>query len=200
VDRALYRPGPAREPGLIVSTRMHEGIYDLPIVIEALVRLMARRPETQAVFAGAGSQTGALYARASARLPRGRWRFSGRLEPAAMATLLARAEISVSASRSDSTSLSLLESMSCGAIPVVTDIEGNREWVGEGDGARLFAPGDAAGLAAALERALTDPLWASAARERNQRIVAARGDWAVNLTRIEALYASLAAAHERGGA
>ena len=75
------------------------------------------------------------------------------------AELLGRAEIYLSASLSDSTSVSLLEAMASCAVPVVSDIEGNREWVGEGEGARLFPPGDSAALARALEHALDDSDW-----------------------------------------
>ena len=88
----------------------------------------------------------------------------GRLEPGHSPALLARAEIYLSASLSDSTSVSLLEAMACGAVPVVSDIDGNREWVAEGEGARLFAPGDPGSLARALERALDDPAWRESAR------------------------------------
>jgi hypothetical protein len=66
------------------------------------------------------------------------------------------------------------------------------------DGARLFAPGDAAGLARALGAALADPAWADVARARNRRVVEERGDWRENLARIEALFAGLVAGR-RGG-
>jgi glycosyltransferase involved in cell wall biosynthesis len=92
--------------------------------------------------------------------------------------------------------------MAAGALPVVSDIEGNREWVtqrtgeGEAGGARgaaqLFATGDASGLAGAIERALTDTSWAEQARARNVAVIAARGDWHANLARIEACFAALA--------
>src|SRR5262249_60608543 len=35
VDRARFRPGPSREPGLLVSGRMPEPIYDLPTLLAA---------------------------------------------------------------------------------------------------------------------------------------------------------------------
>lgn len=192
VDRTRFRPAAAREPGLIASTRMHEPIYDLATVVEGAAAALARHPGARIVFAGYGSGTAALEAHAARRLPAGRWSLVGRLEPDAMASLMGRAELFVSASLSDSTSVSLLEAMAAGAVPVVSDLEGNREWVGEGEGARLFAPGDAAGLAAALDRALADGAWREAARARNARVIAGRGDADANLGRIEALYAALA--------
>src|SRR5262249_60205869 len=133
--------------------------------------------------AGGGWRRPAAGRLAAARLPRDRVRFVGRLGPAELAGWLARADLYLSASRSDSTSQSLLEAMAAGALPVVSDITGNREWVGEDESerkgdlgvARLFAPADPAALAAAIERALADPVWGARARERNASVIAARG-------------------------
>jgi len=200
VDRALFRPAAARERELLLSTRMHEDVYDLPTVIEGAARVLAAHPQAQLVVAGDGSRRAALERLAASKLPRDRHRFVGRLEPAELAGWLARADVYISASRSDSTSQSLLEAMAAGALPVVSDIEGNREWVQGDEGDRralvgvagMFAPGDAPALAAALERALADGAWAGRARARNTSVIAARGDWHVNLARIEACFEALA--------
>lgn len=192
VDLARFRAGTAREPGLLLSTRMHEPVYDLDTLIAGVAPVLARRPETRLVVAGDGSLRAAHERQAARLLPAGRWEFVGMQTPASLAGWLARAGVFLSAARSDSTSLSLLEAMAAGAVPVVTDIEGNREWVTDGEGARLFPPGDPAALAGALERALGSPDWADAARSRNRRVVEERGDRARNLDRIEALFVALA--------
>jgi glycosyltransferase involved in cell wall biosynthesis len=192
VDLGRFRPDRRREPGLILSTRMHESVYDLATVIRGLAPVLAGHPRATAVFAGDGSLRASLERLAAATLPAGRWRFTGRLEPAQLAGWLARADVYVSASRSDSTSLSLLEAMASGAVPVVSDIAGNREWVGPGEGARLFPPGSSGELTAAVDRVLRDPAWAARARSRNAATVAARGDWNVNLAKIERCFESLA--------
>jgi glycosyltransferase involved in cell wall biosynthesis len=198
VDPARFRAAGPRERGLIASVRMHEPVYDLATVLRAAKPVLERHPHARLVVAGDGSLRAALERQAAALLPAGRWSFVGRLAPEELAALLLRAEVCVSASLSDSTSVSLLEAMAAGAVPVVSDIEGNREWVAEGDGARLFPCGDAAALERALERALADPAWAGAARARNLRVVGERADWDRNLARIEALFAGLAGAR-RGG-
>jgi glycosyltransferase involved in cell wall biosynthesis len=118
-------------------------------------------------------------------------RFVGRLSPEALAQWLARADIYLSASRSDSTSVSLLEAMASGAVPVVSDIAGNREWVSDGMDARLFAPGDPRALTEALERALADPEWRERARRIGRRIAEERADAERNMGRIEALFTML---------
>jgi glycosyltransferase involved in cell wall biosynthesis len=199
VDRTRFRPAPPREPGLLVSARMHERIYDLPTLIAGVKPVLERHPEARLAIAGDGTLRGALERLARATLPAGRYEFLGRLEPVALAGLLGRAGIHLSASLSDSTSVSLLEAMASGAVPVVSDIDGNREWVGEGEGARLFPPGDPDGVTRALERALPDPGWLESARARNLSVIAQRGDWDVNLGRIESLFEALVAA-ARGAA
>jgi glycosyltransferase involved in cell wall biosynthesis len=192
VDRRRFRDRGDRVPRLLLSTRMHEPIYDLPTVLQAAREVLLRHPEAFLAIAGAGSESPALERHAAATLPAGRYRFLGRLAADALAGWLSRAEVALSASRSDSTSVSLLEAMASGAVPVVSDIEGNREWVGEGEGARLFPVGDAAACAAAVERVLGDPEWALSARARNLRVIEDRGDWDRNLARIEALFEGLA--------
>ena len=195
VDLGRFRPDANRDPELILSTRMHEPIYDLDTVIAGVAPLMARRPGTRLVVAGDGSLRSAHERLAARRLPAGRYRFVGMQPAPALAEWLGRAGVYLSAARSDSTSISLLEAMAAGALPVVTDIEGNREWVDEGEGARLFSPGAPGALTAAVERALDAPEWAAAARSRNRRVVEERGDRHRNLDRIEALFAALVAGH-----
>jgi len=192
IDLERFRPAVARAPGLLVSTRMHEPVYGLDTLIAGVAPFMARHPESRLVVAGDGHLRRAHEALAARVLPAGRWQFVGMQRPDELAGWLARADIYLSASRSDSTSVSLLEAMASGALPVVSDIEGNREWVAEGDGARLFAVGDPAGPAGALERA-ADPEWARGARARNRQVVEARGDQRRNLDRIEALLTALVA-------
>jgi len=162
-------------------------------VIAGVAPLMQRRPGTRLVVAGDGSLRSAHERLAARLLPAGRYRFVGMQPPSALAAWLGRAGVYLSAARSDSTSISLLEAMAAGALPVVTDIEGNREWVGEGEGARLFPAGAPAALTAALERALDAPEWAAAARSRNRRVVEERGDRDRSLDRIEALFAAVVA-------
>ena len=198
VDTERFRSGPERESGLLLSTRMHEPIYDIPVILEAARRVMAQQAHVRLVLTGDGSLRADLEARAARLLPPGHYRFVGRVDPATMAEWLARAEIYLSASRSDSTSVSLLEAMASGAVPMVSDLEGNREWVAEGDGARLFPVGDAAALARAIAGALERTAWLAAARERNRRVILERGSWPVNMGKIEALFGSLAGAAHAG--
>jgi glycosyltransferase involved in cell wall biosynthesis len=110
---------------------------------------------------------------------------------AELPALLGSASAYVSTSRSDSTSISLLEAMASGATPVVSDIPGNREWIEEGEGGRFFPVGDAPALAKALNLVLGDEAFRRSARAVNRSRVERDGDWAANVRRIEDRYARL---------
>jgi glycosyltransferase involved in cell wall biosynthesis len=193
VDLGRFRARGTRERGLLFSARMHEPVYDLPTVLQGVATELAADASARLVIAGDGSLTPELERRAARVLPSGRYEFLGRIGLEAMIDWLGRAEIVISASRSDSTSQSLIETMACGAIPVVSDIEGNRPWVRDGEGARLFAPGDAAGLGRALRAARADPSWAEAARRLNRARVERDANASTNLRRIEQVFETLVA-------
>ena len=193
VDLEGFRLGLEREPGLLFSARMHEPIYDLPTVILGAAPELEADPAARLVIAGDGALTPELERLAARVLPAGRFHFIGRIGADAMAGWLGRAEIYLSASRSDSTSQSLIEAMACGATPVVSDIEGNRAWVRDGEGARLFAPGDVSGLTRALRAARAEPGWSARARRMNRDRVARDADARTNLGRVERLFETLVA-------
>jgi glycosyltransferase involved in cell wall biosynthesis len=60
------------------------------------------------------------------------------------------ADLYLSASHSDGTSISLLEAMACGKPALVSDIPGNREWVTAGENGWWFPDGSAEALAEAI--------------------------------------------------
>lgn len=75
-------------------------------------------------------------------------------------------------SDSEGTSISLLEAMGVGICPVVTDVGGNRDVLGDGLAHRLVSRGDVRGLAKAWREALTDhDRRANDARAARQRVV-----------------------------
>jgi glycosyltransferase involved in cell wall biosynthesis len=192
VEMSRFDRAAPREPGLMVTTRMHEPVYDVPVVLHAAAMAMRERQDLRLVVAGDGSLRPQLELQARALLPAGRFEFVGRVDAPTMAVLLGRAEIYLSASRSDSTSVSLLEAMAAGAVPVLSDLEANREWVADGDGARLFRVGDPSAAADALRAALQDPGWRERARRRNRTAVEVRASRERNMAAIESEFRRLA--------
>jgi glycosyltransferase involved in cell wall biosynthesis len=191
VDRTRFHPpaegAAAPQPPLVVCTRNHMPVYDIPTVLGALARLAARGTAFRAAFAGGGNLLEA-HRRQAAELGLGaRVELLGLLPHEALPELLRGAEVYVSAALSDGTSASLLEALATGLLPVVSDVPANRGWVDPERTGLLFAPGDVSALAAALERALADAELRARARREGPRRVAERGDLETNMRRLAAL-------------
>ena len=205
IDEDIFFPQegePGAAPGAgarIVSTRNLHGIYGVENLIEALPVLIERF-DARAVICGDGPERGSLEQRAARLGLGGRVEFKGRLGPEAIADELRSADIYVSTSLSDSTSVSLLEAMACGAPPVLTDIPANREWITDGENGLLVPPGDPRSLAAALGRILGDRAFASSIRALNRELVMEKGLWKRNMENVERAFRGLAGAGDGGGA
>ncbi len=136
IDVDAYAPGgpwAARRaegrPLRVLWTRQLEPVYDPGTFLRALGLLAKTSVPFRATLAGSGPLRPALEATARREGIDRFVTFAGWVEPSELLALYREHEVYVSLSRSDSTSQSLLEAMAAGLVPVLSDIEGNREWV-----------------------------------------------------------------------
>lgn len=169
---------------VILSTRRLEPISRVGALIHTLG--MARRdlPKFRCVIAGDGSERSRLEALADS-FHLEQVEFVGWKHGREYIDLLKSADIYVSCSMSDSTSVSLLEAMSAGIFPVVSDIPGNHEWVTDKESATMFKVGDFESLAWALIHAIADQNRRTDAAKTNRETIRSRAIWEVNMARIE---------------
>jgi len=196
IDESVFYP-PAEDPGpephagaRIISTRNLHPIYGVERLIDALPPLL-EHIDAHFVICGDGPERGRLERKAALLGLEGRIEFKGRLGSEALAGELRAADVYVSTSRSDSTSVSLLEAMACGVPPVVTDIPANREWITDGENGLLVPPGVPLSLAGAIRRILGDRAFAVDARELNRKLEMERGLWDQNMEIIERAFTRL---------
>lgn len=137
------------------------------VLLRAWQRLHERNPQALLVLAGTGAQQEEMEALSHELGLDDAVRFLGWVETTRPIYQLA--DLFVLSSWSEGMSMSLLEAMACGLMPVVTAIPGNADLVKEEENGLLVAPGDEQAMAAALQRGLSDaPLRArlgTAARE-----------------------------------
>jgi len=183
-----------KETVTVISTRSLEPCYDLATLVRAMPLVIRETARTvRFIIVGGGRQLQALRGLA-ASLGLGRQvSFEGAVPHSGIAGHLDAADIYVSTSRTDSTSVSLLEAMARGLVPVVTDIPGNREWVEEGVNGFLFEPGDERELADRILQLVQKPAPVDAIRHMNRELLEARGIWQDNMAAIEKAFAELAA-------
>lgn len=139
----------AREARLL-WTRQLAPLYDPETFLRALGLLRRRGVAFRATVAGEGPLRASLEALARELEIGALVTFTGWVGEESLRALYRTHEIYVSLSRSDSTSQSLLEAMAAGLVPVVTEIEGNREWVTHREEGLLVPLGDAEAVACAI--------------------------------------------------
>lgn len=194
--RALYlgtdtrRFVPAAEPPVcraIINTRGFRTIYNNEYLLAALTHLDPGSFDA-VTFTSTGPLLDTAREFAATHLPvavRGKVRFLGGISGDELLHELQQAAIYVSVSRSDGTSISLLEALSCGLFPVLTDIPQSREWIVPGEENMLLVPLDQPeALAAALKRALTDEPMRLRARQINRQLILERADTFSNMGRL----------------
>lgn len=133
------------------SGRLHP-IKDPLTTLRCFELLVAQRPEVRLLMTFRTSEllheiVAFLAARPAVRE---RVRMLGEWPHERMPVLFSAADFFVQSSISEVGGNSLVEAMSCGAIPVVTDIPAFRALTDEGRVARLFPPGDAEAMARAF--------------------------------------------------
>jgi glycosyltransferase involved in cell wall biosynthesis len=196
VDTARFS-GPARPAFIagarprLVCTRRLEPVYDHRTIVEALAILRTNGIEFQMTFAGDGSLRGELEDLVARRGLCGEIAFVGAVSADGMPALLRGHDVYLSASRSDGTSLSLLEAMSGGLLPVVSRIPANEAWIEHGAGGFLHRPGDPDDLAAGVLAAVRSPALAASAAALNRARVMKEGDRATNMRKLEMIYREL---------
>jgi glycosyltransferase involved in cell wall biosynthesis len=176
---------------IVISTRHFEPIYNLEQLLRAIPVVVRENNQVRFLIVGRGRQESYLKQFSNGLGIDPYVRFVGFLPQDQLALYLACADVYVSTSLSDGSSVSLLEGIACGCFPVVTDIPANREWVGEGENGFLAPVGRPDILAECIVTALKDRALRQRAKEKNWEIVQGRGSWDTNMERMEEMYRKL---------
>jgi L-malate glycosyltransferase len=212
VDLTRFTPGPAPAElrarlGLegrrvVLSPRNVTPLYRHQVVLEAIAKLP---PDVSVVFSrhrAQDAELAAIVSRAAALGLTDRVVIVPEIAHSEMVDFYRLADVVVSIPASDSTAVTILESMACEKQIVAGDLPSVREWLWDLDAPALVPIDDVDATATALTRALArDPEERTAIGRQARAIVAARADQARSLANVESLYRRLAARRRgKGGA
>jgi glycosyltransferase involved in cell wall biosynthesis len=197
VDLAHFVPGDGsalrRKLGwdsefVILWTRSWERLYGVETFIKAFLRAAQEMPNLRLLMLGDGS----LHRRVEGMLKTAeqerRVYFAGQARYDELPSYYRAADLYVSASVSDGSSISLLEAMACGLPAVVTDIASNREWIAEDQNGWRFRPGDPGDLLRAFRLASASPEKRRRISQLNRRLAEKSANWDVNFGRLLQAY------------
>lgn len=176
------------QPVTIISNRNLLPIYNISLLIRAIPIVLREEPVTKFLFAGEGPEREKLERETKNLNVDKAVQFIGRVPHEEMANLLARADIYVSTSLYDGTSVSLLEAMAAGAFPIVTDIPANRAWIVEGENGFLFPGNNEKILAKNIIEAIQNRTLLEKSKDKNLSIVKKNALWSVCIEKIKDIY------------
>ena len=114
--------------------------------------------------------------------------FLGRVPHEEMPELLIQADIYVSTSLDDGTSVSLLEAMGTGTFPIVTDIPSNKEWISDGVNGFLVPIDKERFLAEKILEAIRNQDLREGSRDKNFCLIKEKAMWPVSIEKVKEIY------------
>ena len=183
---------------VILSTRSWEQVYGIDVLLDAFRRAHAFNSRLRLVLLGDGSLASSIEQFiADHDLDDVVYR-PGMVSHERLPSYYRSADLYLSCTYSDGTSISLLEAMATGLPVVVTDGPGNREWVVPGENGWLAPAGDSEACAQSLLLAADlDTIERERIRRKNREIAEQRADWNVNFTRLLEAYDRIEAQYVR---
>jgi glycosyltransferase involved in cell wall biosynthesis len=205
VDLALFQPGNDLaylrrslmiEVGpVILSPRGLNPVYNIDTIIRSIPRVKKEFPEVVYLLRkyneepGYQSQVEQLIQELDLSQT---VRWVGRIEPwQAVADYYKLADIVISVPSSDSTAVSVLEAMACGAPVIASDLPSTREWITDGENGLLVAVKDVEQLAQATIRLLQNPKQRGIFSDLNRKLVEDKANHELEMEKMEQLYLGL---------
>ena len=118
-------------------------------------------------------------------------RFINRLKYPEFLNYLEASDVIVSVSLYDGCSISLIEGMACGVIPVMSTDFPKTEWVTDGWNGYLFNPRNPENIAHVIIKALENKDAFETMRQRNRHIVEEKANYHKNMKTAEEIYRRL---------
>lgn len=132
---------------VLLHMRSWEKLYGVETVLRAFLRAAKTQPRLRLLMLGTGSLAPRFKQLVARSGLADNVHFPGQISQQDLPDYYRAADIYVSASLSDGSSVSLMEAMASGLPALVTDIPGNREWVSDEKEGWLFSVSDETQLA-----------------------------------------------------
>ena len=174
---------------VLLSTRGWESIYGVDDLARAFVRTARQHPELRLFMLGNGSLAPTIRQIFQRGGVMEQVHYPGQVSQEKLPDYYQAADLYISTSHSDGTSISLLEALASGTPVLISDIPGNQEWIsGPGEVGWLFKDGDVESLTNGILHAIKNreqlPTMGQAAR----KLAEIRGNWEQNFPKLFQAY------------
>ena len=197
VDLNHFKPGKSgamrkslgwQETFVLISTRAWEPLYGVEVLINGFIEAAQQDENLRLLLLGKGSLESEIRNALENAGMLDRVHFAGHVGFEDLPDHYRSADVYVSASNSDGSSISLLEAMACGLPALVSDIPGNREWVTPEVEGWWFIKGVPESLAAGILKSVSDRQAFPAISRAARRITEERANWQENFSSLLEAY------------
>jgi len=172
----------------LFCNRSWESIYGVDVLAKAFVKVAVDNPNVDLILLSGGSQG----ARIRQILMNGgvldRVHFGGQISQTDLPRWYHMADLYISPSHVDGSSVSLMEALASGLPCLVSDIPGNREWVEDGINGWLFRDGDVDDLAGKIQSAIKNRRSFKKIGEAARKTAEQKADWEKNFGKLLGAY------------
>jgi glycosyltransferase involved in cell wall biosynthesis len=169
---------------VVVSLRHHKPIYGVEYLVDAIPQILKKNRSIRFLILGEGPLTENFKLRVDKFIKSGEVKFVGTVPHRNITDYLSAADIYVSTSFSDGTSASLLEAMACSLPPVVTEIDGNKEWIRDGVNGLLVPVADSKSIAEKILSLASDHKLRKTLQVEAEETVRTRVNWNENIDKL----------------
>lgn len=173
---------------VLFCNRSWEPRYGVDVLARAFVKVAQQREDVRLILLGGGSQGADVRKIFQSGGVAEYVTYGGQISQTELPRWYHRADLYISPSHVDGSSVSLMEALACGMPCLVSDIPANKEWVFENENGWLFRDGDADHLAekilAAMNQRENLPEIGRASRSEAEK----RADWKKNAAALMEVY------------
>ena len=175
----------------LFCNRSWETRYGVDVLARAFVKVAGQREDVNLLLLNSGSQGNMIRGILQKGGVLDRVSFGGQVSQTDLPRWYHMADLYISPSHVDGSSVSLMEALACGLPCLVSDIPANKEWVFENENGWLFRDGDVDDLAAKILAAMNQREKLPQIGEAGRRSAEKRADWKKNAEALMNVYRSL---------
>jgi glycosyltransferase involved in cell wall biosynthesis len=177
-----------RKSFTLFCSRTWEPIYGVDVLAKAFVKVATEHPNVDLILLGGGSQGAKIRQTLMSANLLDRVHFGGQIGQTQLPRWYHMADLYISPSHVDGSSVSLMEALASGLPCLVSDIPGNREWIEEGVNGWLFRDGDANDLAEKILFAIKNRKLFKKIGEAARQTAEQKANWQKNFGKLLAAY------------
>lgn len=179
-----------RHEFILFCNRSWEKRYGVDVLARAFVKVTQTDPKVNLILLGGGSQGGAIRQILNSGGVMDRVHFGGQVAQKDLPYWYHQADLYISPSHVDGSSVSLMEALGCGLPCLVSDIPANKEWVNDSNG-WLFRDGDVNDLAEKILLAIKSKRSLAKIGKASRATAEDRADWNKNAKKLMQTYQTI---------